>query len=266
MVLPDLILNHPTMSPTFPMCAEQFVSLLNLSAQLHPTLREVCFIQELWELVGRGGGGAAVTIFYCSGVSPLGSAPTHTPLGTIPLLINHCLLLTPEGSRVVWHIHKRCPTVPPEGGGGMWDCGVLYAIWPGFHLLLVIAGWHAPTGCTHGTSLFGTIVREPTSGSTWSCSRSFAGFVTCGICVHCKWQTLWRPEATECLCLRLPSPLPQCSGRLLTTLWEALEHYDTLGEAGSAMVSGRFTCFQWKCLLMFWLNILVVIKVKGKVI
>ena len=32
--------------------------------------------------------------------------------------------------------------------------------------------------------------------------------------------------------------LPQCSGRLLTTLWEALQHYDTLGEAGNAMVSG----------------------------
>lgn len=76
MVLPDLILNQP-MSPTFPMCAEQFVSLLNLSAQLHPTLREVCFIQELWELVGRGGV-PAVTIFYCSAVSPLGSAPTRT--------------------------------------------------------------------------------------------------------------------------------------------------------------------------------------------
>ena len=50
---------------------------------------------------GGGGGVPAVTIFYCSAVSPLGSAPTHTLLGAIPLLMNHCLLLTPEGSRVV---------------------------------------------------------------------------------------------------------------------------------------------------------------------
>ena len=42
-----------------------------------------------------------MTIFYCSAVSPLGSAPTHTLLGTIPLIMDHRLLLTPEGSRVV---------------------------------------------------------------------------------------------------------------------------------------------------------------------
>ena len=103
MVLPDLILNHPTMSPTFPMCAEQFVSLLNLSAQLHPTLSEVCFIQELWELVGGGGGGGGGRLSpYFTAVQYLPWAqPQLTHLGAIPLLINHCLLLTPEGSRVV---------------------------------------------------------------------------------------------------------------------------------------------------------------------
>ena len=55
MVFPALIPRHP-MSPTFPMCAEQFVSLLNLSAQLHPALREVWWWWCVCVCVGGGGG------------------------------------------------------------------------------------------------------------------------------------------------------------------------------------------------------------------
>ena len=101
--LPSLDSKPPHVSNLPHVCRAICVAIKSVSTTASCTQRGMVVVVCVC-VCGRGGGGGegggAVTIFYCSAVSPLGSAPTHILLGTIPLIIDHCLL-TPEGSRVV---------------------------------------------------------------------------------------------------------------------------------------------------------------------